>query len=289
MPVYNNEKTLAKAIESIRNDSEVDYKIILSDDGSTDGSWDLCAKYAAIDERVEAIKQPTNLYYNNFRFVLDAANTPYFCWLAGDDYFAKGFLSKAIATLEEQVEAVAAIGTCLFYHQDEFIGEANGSYAIIQDTANSRLVEYFSKATDNSRMYGVFRTEAARLSFPHKLFHAYDWAFSALTLTYGRHVDVGVNAIHRDKTDRSAYRKMVRKDAKNIISRLFPLFPMTSYLLTHKQINNTWPFFKSLFRLNFNSHLNYCEMFHPRYYKAVIFVQNEYASRIGWRFKRHLK
>jgi hypothetical protein len=249
----------------------------------------LCAKYAAIDERIEAVKQPANLYYNNFRFVLDAANTPYFCWLAGDDYFAEGFLNKAITTLEQNPDAIAAIGTCRFYHHDEFIWEANGSYAIVHDTAKERLIEYFSKATDNSRMYGVFRTQTAQISFPRKLFHAYDWAFSALTLSYGKHIHVGIDAIHRDKTDRNSYRKMVRKDTKNVMFRLFPLLPMTIYLLTYKKMVFAWPIFKNLLRLNFRAHLNYCEIFYPRYYKVIALIQNEYSSRIGWRFKRRLK
>jgi len=286
IPIYNNESTLSRAIDSVLSQSGFDFIIILSDDGSSDNSWDICQKYAALDHRITAIRQKTNLYYNNFKYVLDAAKTPYFCWLAGDDYFEDGFLKKAIETLVRQEDAVAAIGECWFYEESEFVELANGSYAIVHDDAGERLEEYLSASTDNSRMYGVFRTKSAQQSFPSRLFYTYDFVFSSLTLTYGKHVHLGMVAIHRDKTNIESYRKLVRKDAKNILTRLFPLLPMTYYLMRHKQVNITWPIFKKLMMLNFNAHLNYCEYFHDSYYKFLIAIQNEYTRRIGWRFKQ---
>jgi glycosyltransferase involved in cell wall biosynthesis len=76
MPIYNNEKTLGRAIESILSQSGINFQVILSDDGSTDNTWDICQRYSALDHRIMAIRQETNLYYNNFKFVLDAAQTP---------------------------------------------------------------------------------------------------------------------------------------------------------------------------------------------------------------------
>jgi len=288
MPIYNNANTLSKAIESVRSQLGIDLKIILSDDGSTDNSWEVCQQYASIDKRITAVKQPSNLYYNNFKFVLDEADTPYFCWLAGDDYFAEGFLEKAIEVLEQQTDAVAAMGECWFYKNGECIDKANGSYAIMHDSKEDRLVEYLSASTDNSRMYGVLRTHAAQQSFPTRLFYAYDYAFSALTLAFGKHVHIGGVSIYRDKTDAQAYRHMVRKDAKNTLTRLFPLYLMTWYLIKNKHININWPIFKKLSMLNFNYHLNYCEVFHPKYHKFVVKMMNQYTRQIGWRFKKRI-
>ncbi len=52
VPVFNTESFLEKCLDSIINQSLQDVEIILVDDGSTDGSADICKKYAAIDKRI---------------------------------------------------------------------------------------------------------------------------------------------------------------------------------------------------------------------------------------------
>ena len=44
IPVYNSEKTLERAIQSVLNQSFNDYEIIAINDGSTDGSLDILKK-----------------------------------------------------------------------------------------------------------------------------------------------------------------------------------------------------------------------------------------------------
>lgn len=46
MPIYNNEKTLKRAIDSILNQSIYGFELILINDGSTDGSASICDEYA---------------------------------------------------------------------------------------------------------------------------------------------------------------------------------------------------------------------------------------------------
>ena len=52
MPVYNSGKYLKKAVESILNQSDERLELILVDDGSTDGSANVCDDYALKDSRV---------------------------------------------------------------------------------------------------------------------------------------------------------------------------------------------------------------------------------------------
>ena len=51
MPVYNREKTVANAIESVLNQTHKNFRLIIVDDGSRDGTEEVCRKYLN-DERV---------------------------------------------------------------------------------------------------------------------------------------------------------------------------------------------------------------------------------------------
>ena len=50
MPVYNKEKYIKKAIESILNQTFKDWEMLIIDDGSTDGSKRICDEYSRIQE-----------------------------------------------------------------------------------------------------------------------------------------------------------------------------------------------------------------------------------------------
>lgn len=57
VPVFNAERYLSRCIDSILNQSFSDLELLLVDDGSTDGSGNVCDEYAAKDERVKVIHQ----------------------------------------------------------------------------------------------------------------------------------------------------------------------------------------------------------------------------------------
>ncbi|MGN8753413.1 glycosyltransferase family 2 protein [Blautia sp. HCP3S3_C4] len=57
IPIYNGERTMRRAIDSVLNQSYKDVQVILIDDGSTDNSLQIIQEYAEIDSRVEYISQ----------------------------------------------------------------------------------------------------------------------------------------------------------------------------------------------------------------------------------------
>jgi hypothetical protein len=61
VPVYNGEKYISKAIESILNQTFKDWLLFIVDDCSTDNTYDICKSYAERDNRINVFKQEKNL------------------------------------------------------------------------------------------------------------------------------------------------------------------------------------------------------------------------------------
>ena len=58
LPVYNEERFVEQAAESILRQTESSFELIVVDDGSTDGSWALLERLAARDRRIKLLHQP---------------------------------------------------------------------------------------------------------------------------------------------------------------------------------------------------------------------------------------
>ena len=61
IPVYNAERYLSKCIESVLSQTQESLELILIDDCSTDGSYDLCREAADHDERIVLLKNDRNI------------------------------------------------------------------------------------------------------------------------------------------------------------------------------------------------------------------------------------
>ena len=61
MPVYNGERFLSEAVESILKQTYQDFEFIIVDDGSTDRSLEIIQYYQALDERIILIENGKNI------------------------------------------------------------------------------------------------------------------------------------------------------------------------------------------------------------------------------------
>ena len=57
VPVYKVEQYLRPCIDSILGQTYKDFELILVDDGSTDGSGEMCDQYVKEDSRIRVIHQ----------------------------------------------------------------------------------------------------------------------------------------------------------------------------------------------------------------------------------------
>ncbi len=94
VPVYNVGKYLAPSIESVLAQSFDDFELLLVDDGSTDGSAEVCDTYAAKSSKIRVIHQPNQGVSVARNSGIEAAQGEWIIFLDGDDQLCDEALSR---------------------------------------------------------------------------------------------------------------------------------------------------------------------------------------------------
>jgi glycosyltransferase involved in cell wall biosynthesis len=107
MPVYNGEKYISKAIDSIICQTYPDFVLIISDNASTDRTHEICLEYLKADNRIKYFRNKKNIGGpNNYNRVFGLSQTEFFKWAAYDDVLAPDFLKKCINILDKYPNVV---------------------------------------------------------------------------------------------------------------------------------------------------------------------------------------
>ena len=77
IPIFNAEKTLQRCLDSVRQQTYSNLEVILIDDGSTDGSRNICMSYTKRDSRLRYLYQPNAGVSAARNLGLDAATGTY--------------------------------------------------------------------------------------------------------------------------------------------------------------------------------------------------------------------
>lgn len=86
LPVYNGERTIEQAIQSILASRFQDFVLVICDNASDDSTWEILKRWSAQDDRIIIFRHKSRVSASkNFEFVLNRANTEYFSWAACDD------------------------------------------------------------------------------------------------------------------------------------------------------------------------------------------------------------
>ncbi len=112
LPVYNGERYLAEAIESVLRQTENDWELIICDDGSADGSLELAKSYSSRDTRIRLRQNPTRLgLFSNYNACMELATGEFIKLFAQDDLLHPELLQQcllaAVANSDAALIAVA--------------------------------------------------------------------------------------------------------------------------------------------------------------------------------------
>ncbi len=179
MPAYNAERFIGEAIASVKAQSFEDWELIVIDDCSADGTYDIAGELARSDERIRVLRNERNLGAAGTRNrAFELCRGSFVALLDSDDFWAPLKLEKQLACAES---TGADIVGC--------------SYAVVDERGNRRSGDFIiPEAVDFDLMLGrsVLSCSTAFLKrevveahkFPKGVYHE-DYAYWMLLLREG--------------------------------------------------------------------------------------------------------
>jgi len=110
MPVYNADRYLVQAVESILTQTFTDFEFIILDDGSTDTSLKILQTYAAKDDRIRLISRENRGLVASLNEMIDLAKGKYLARMDADDIALCDRFTTQVALLDQEPDVVCVGG-----------------------------------------------------------------------------------------------------------------------------------------------------------------------------------
>ena len=192
LPVYNGEKYLEKTLESILSQTFSDFELIISDNGSSDRTADICKMYADRDSRVRYYRNEINLgVAPNYNRAFELSSSEYFKWADYDDILEPSFLAKCVDGLDKHPKAAVCFPKV---RQIDENGDFIRDYESPADTSSPRpeirfrnLVLYPEKAI---QAMGLMRSDLVKKTVMHGSYPSSDEVFLAHLALWGEYCEI---------------------------------------------------------------------------------------------------
>jgi glycosyltransferase involved in cell wall biosynthesis len=183
LPVYNGERYLEGAVESILGQTYADFELLIADNASSDATEPICRELSRLDNRVRYVRHNENIgVAANHNFAVEAAKGELFRWAADDDLIMPSGLEKCVDLLDE-----AGPQTVLSFPQTEVVDE-DGNHlrqwaeqgSVDDDEPDTRLRALLEHPTGHLQcgflppFYGIVRTSVLRSTRLLRYFFAAD-------------------------------------------------------------------------------------------------------------------
>ena len=162
MPVYNGERYLAEAIESLLAQDYQNMEIIICDNASIDTTPQICQQFQQQDSRIQYFQNKTNIgASNNFNRTFTLAKGEFFMWAAYDDLWDQTYIRKCVQKLKQHPEAIMCVTESeMIDEEGMIIGNGNEAIETINLSFSERLHQFFlNVGWIGSIVYGLYRVE----------------------------------------------------------------------------------------------------------------------------------
>ena len=161
MPVYNAERYVEEAIQSILGQTFANFELIISDNASTDATPEICQKYAAQDNRIRLVSNEFNLgAAKNYNHVFLMSRGRYFRWAAADDLCAPEYLERCVEVLENDRGVILAYPKTKIIDQDgTVIDTYDDGLHLKSKSASGRFLQFMYNVGECNAVFGVIRSD----------------------------------------------------------------------------------------------------------------------------------
>lgn len=183
VPAYNCIDSLEYCVRSIRQQTYTCFELILVDDGSTDGSSELCDGFAAEDARIRVIHKQNGGVSSARNVGIDNATGEYITFCDSDDYLETDYLEMLLQTAK--VNPACGHIWCCFQTVTGYQKEnAASNFSSPEPTLLYTLQDYMTlhemwlDAGPCNKLYIAEVIKNAGVHFPDDLSLGEDWLFN---------------------------------------------------------------------------------------------------------------
>ena len=211
LPVYNGERFLRYALESILGQSFSDIELIISDNASTDETENICKEFAIRDPRIRYVRQSENIgAMRNWNYVARQARGKYFKWSSASDYCAPDMLASCFAAMEADQSVILCYGqTCLVDEETGKLTEYSGNIELMEDRPYERFAKLRQSLKLNNAYCGLIRADLLHRTKLNRLYSGGDIILMAELALMGRYLLLPQTLL---------YRRMGRETSSNDLS-----------------------------------------------------------------------
>ncbi len=207
LPVYNGEKYLPEAINSILSQSYSNFELIISDNASIDNTECICQEISNKDSRISYYRQEYNIgAVPNFNYVLNLSKGKYFKWAAHDDVLSPDYIARCTQVLEQNKEVVLCQSRIVVINSsskpiDRIESELSGANS---DFPHIRFQDLLLKGVWGFEIFGLIRADLLKSIRPMGSYPGSDKVIRAELGLLGKFVEIPEYLFYsRDHSERS--------------------------------------------------------------------------------------
>ncbi len=207
MPAYNSEQDLEAAIDAILAQTFENFELIISDNGSTDRTQEICEAYCRQDKRVNYHRNSENIGASgNYNKVFELSRAKYFKWASSNDHCEPDFFERCIDALEQNPKAVLAYPKTRLYsgRLDNYFDYQESLSTVGMESPAERMAHVIDELRLNNIMNGIFLREVLAKTPLMIPFFASDSCLMAEVALYGEFEEIDEYLFYRQMDQESS-------------------------------------------------------------------------------------